>query len=289
MNNDNIVSIVDNSINDLRRGRKQPSVVKSDLIALRSFDNSKIVLVFEGLDDKIAYHSWLKRLDWNLKYEALPCSGKKCLLQFREMIKRDLNNLNKNVLFFVDRDYDDLGVYEAGPDIFVTDKYSIENYLVSGDVLAEILQNEFHCHVRPDIRSIIIDEFEALYDSFLIMTKSVNFQLYLEANKVAKFASPAPSNVSDMVDIRLREVILRNSIYKEIEYCISETDSANFYLHKSIFDNFYPRDRYRGKYNHDFFIKWINLLFNDYNNMESIFFPKCAIVAITELGSMKLH
>ncbi|WP_456744867.1 DUF4435 domain-containing protein [Bradyrhizobium sp. USDA 4354] len=46
--------------------------------------------------------------------------------------------------FFVDRDFDDFRGFQSDPaTTFCTDQYSIENYLVTREVLEELLKDDF--------------------------------------------------------------------------------------------------------------------------------------------------
>jgi hypothetical protein len=88
------------------------------------------------------------------------------------MLRRDLGNLASRVYFFIDRDFDEYRGFQPDPaTTFATDQYSIENYLVTRQVLEELLKDEFHCHAEPEVRSACLDVFDERLSQFLAATK----------------------------------------------------------------------------------------------------------------------
>jgi hypothetical protein len=126
-----------------------------------------MVFAFEGDDDKIVYGQWIRRLFPRLHYEPFPCGGKKGVKALKNSLHKDLTGQERNVLFFVDRDYDDLAGFESQSGVFMTDAYSVENYLVTPRVVGELLRDEFPCHARPDLRQKIARIFVDDYAKFL--------------------------------------------------------------------------------------------------------------------------
>jgi hypothetical protein len=78
------------------------------------------------------------------------------------------------VYFFVDRDFDDLQGRSAHERLFITNKYSVESYLVCDRLLEELLKIEFHCNGHAAVRTKIIEKFKKAYEAFLTVTKEVN-------------------------------------------------------------------------------------------------------------------
>src|ERR1700692_2569751 len=102
----------DSYVNKLRAARQRPAVLKIKLASVRSCNPGCLVFAFEGDLDKGAYYQWVKRLRSELVYEPLPCGGKRHVLEFREMLKRDLGGLATRVYFFIDRDFDEFRGFE---------------------------------------------------------------------------------------------------------------------------------------------------------------------------------
>lgn len=118
---------------------------KSDSAALHEFmlrfteKSSDIHLFFEGDEDPSFYMPSVRARMLNRTGWTYICGGKPALIKLRnELVKRKYPL--GTTLFFVDRDLDDfLGCQVSGePRTFITDPYSIENYLV-GRYQAEIV------------------------------------------------------------------------------------------------------------------------------------------------------
>ena len=157
----------------MKKAMKRPAVAKLALAKLRASFPDTPIFAFEGDDDKIVYSQWIGRIRDGFEYEALPCNGKAGVLQLVEVVARDKDSIGKSVYFFIDRDYDDYAGCSIPETVFMTDRYSVESYLVSGEVLARLLRDEFHCHALPQKRQAICELFELAYSAFLLCTKGL--------------------------------------------------------------------------------------------------------------------
>jgi hypothetical protein len=173
------VVAVDDLLGRMIKGRKGPAVLKARLAILRGERPGCIVLAFEGDDDKSAYNHWLRRVRSELAYEPFPCDGKTGVFDLQDAVDRDLGDLRRGVYFFVDRDFDDLRDRAADDRVFMTDRYSIENYLVTESVLIELLKDEFHCHGQPAVRDRVVSLFQEQLRAFTVATTEINFRIYL--------------------------------------------------------------------------------------------------------------
>jgi hypothetical protein len=130
-------------LDDLRRSRTAIQTVKFKFRLQSDKTKKDIHAFFESTDDKAFYWSFLdqKKLP-NITVFAYVCDGKPGVIQSRNFV-RDIGK-TKGTLFFVDKDLDDLWLspYTDYEMTFVTDVYSIENYLCTDAVLKHIL--DFH-------------------------------------------------------------------------------------------------------------------------------------------------
>ena len=97
----------------------------------------RLHLFFEGHDDVIFFRFFVtKYVDSAVRVLNHRCDGKSKVFEAFEDIMRKRPNA-RGVLFFVDKDIDDIlgTAWPTDPRIFVTDVYSIENYLVRRPVL----------------------------------------------------------------------------------------------------------------------------------------------------------
>jgi hypothetical protein len=106
-------------------------------------NQARLHAFFEGHDD-IAFISPRieKMLPNGMRLYKYRCEGKPLVIAAFNEISARLSD-TRFVLFFVDKDIDDiLGTpYPTDPRIYVTDVYSIENYLASADVLLRAYQS----------------------------------------------------------------------------------------------------------------------------------------------------
>lgn len=253
--------------------RESAVVQKTALLTFRSFDRETVVFVFEGVDDKVVYHKWISRLRPELRYEPLPCGNKKKVLGLFKAILRDRSGLGEGVYFFVDRDFDDLQDCSPHDTVFMTDFYSVENYLVSVEVIEEVLKTDFHCHGRPDIRSPIIANFQKALSEFNQVSEAVNRRLFV-ARRMKLDTGSSPNKIKDFAIVSLDSVgVGPKSAEQLIVYPQNPSAEKVTELH-SEFETLVPTERYRGKYLKAFLDKWLELLSADYSNDPSVYFAQ---------------
>lgn len=257
---------------DMRASRDRPAVLKTSLTILRSSLPTALIFVFEGIDDKSIYYSWLSRINPALSYEPFPCNGKAQVLTLVEMLERDLNGLINGVYVFVDRDFDDLRGRHPSSIIFMTDRYSVENYLVSEDVLDEVLKNEFHCHARPALRAPLLQLFGSLYTDFLSQTREANRRLFIARRLCIKLLAPLPEKVSRIAKIGVNKISPGDSALELIVRMEREPDESEVAELILEFNALGPRSRFRGKFALMFFFAWLNSLSEDRNSLTTQFF-----------------
>lgn len=252
--------------------REVPAVMKSRLAALRSIDPDVCVIAFEGIDDKAVYYHWIRQIIPELVYEPFVCKGKIKVLQLKEMLKRDLGGLSKSVFYVIDRDFDDLCGHQSADDIFMTQGYSFENYLVNESVLDELLKNELHCHSEPACRRGIRTLFRKQYTEFLRVTKELNFRVFMAKKCRIQRENDLPKKLSRVAMVSLSSVTpAQESICAQVVLAREPTDKE--YEELGVhFENLNPEERYRGKFALMFFCHWLGLLAKDRNNESSILF-----------------
>jgi hypothetical protein len=145
----------------------------------------------------------------------------------------------------------------------MTDRYSVENYLVEVDVLEELLKNEFHCHAQPQIRAKVIEHFKDLLRQFHAATQEINFRLFLARRLGIRVRGGLPKRAKDIASVALLGVAgLPISADQIIELAREPTAKEIDYL-RPAFDSLDAATRYRGKFLFLFFMKWLDLLAAD--------------------------
>jgi hypothetical protein len=236
------------------------------LIKLRERLPDTTICVFEGDDDKLVYSQWIRRIRSDLDYEPFPCGGKEQVLRLRDAVQQDLNGLGRCVFFFVDRDFDDLQGRQAGADLFMTGHYSVENYLVTDTVLADLLKNEFHCHADPDVRQRTVELFKATYAEFLSVTKPVNFRIFAARRLGLKLDDSLPKKLTLLAVVSLNKALPSGVAPEDLIALPRDLSAEEQEMLEADFESLDRQSRYRGKFAILFFHKWLTELCNEYAN-----------------------
>lgn len=286
MSNISIQAPVDPYVENMKSARNKPAVLKHQLISLRSKIPDTLIFVFEGVEDKIVYFQWIKRVRPDLDYEPFICKGKNYVLELREVAFRDMGNIKEGVYFFVDRDFDGLCGHTPHDSTFMTETYSTENYLVTSDVLEEVLRNEFHCHSKPDERQPMLYAFEDLYTQFLEITSELNYRIFV-ARRLGLRVSNMPKKLSQIVSLQLNTVSPPAQKPDKIITYDRDIDPTSIIDQRADFEKLDPKSHYRGHFCYMFFSKWLTLLADDYSSATSNFFAaidRSAKVRSSEIG-----
>lgn len=259
-------------IHRMKAARKGTAVLKSRLVTLRSAIPRCPIFAFEGNEDKIVYHHWINRIRPGLKYEPFPCGGKTYVLQLKEIAERDLSNLSDGLYFFVDRDFDDLRGKASSSVIFMTDAYSVENYLVSEHVLEELLKNEFHCHALPEKRNEVIQLFKRVYKQFLQVTRETNYRLFLARRLQIELNAHLTDKISHLASLTVDSVAAGTRPATDLIRVAREASHDERSTLEPEFNDLDPNKRYRGKFALLFFSKWLEHLANDRNDPNPKYF-----------------
>lgn len=150
----------------LRTARQTRIAVLHEFLAQHDPKLPRIHAFFEGHDDISIIRPTIERhLSADTKLFVYRCDGKSKVYEaFKSIVTREPNI--KVALFFVDKDLDDiLGVpLITDPRIYVTDFYSVENYVVSLDV--------FRAFYDDAIRTVgVTFDFEAIAIQFDLQLK----------------------------------------------------------------------------------------------------------------------
>lgn len=108
------------------------------------YSNSKSVFFFESADDIETYSIWIRNIQSQIDYYPFPMKGKDKCLKLYEYFKSQDDY--KKSYFFIDHDFDGSKNYEIRNNLFITDRYSIENYLFDPEIIIPYLQAEFKCY-----------------------------------------------------------------------------------------------------------------------------------------------
>ncbi|TPJ52009.1 DUF4435 domain-containing protein [Mesorhizobium sp. B2-7-1] len=262
----------DEIVRRTKSARESPAVLKLQLIQARGRCGELPILVVEGLDDKSIYSQWLRRIKASLRYEFFVCNGKRQVLGLCDLVRRDLSDLSKSIYFFIDRDFDDHSGFGPGPEIFMTDRYSVENYLVDDTVLDDILRVELHCNAYPALREKIIALFNGVYAQFIDETAEINFRLYLSKVIPISRKGDFPQRINQLAVVALDGVGAQVRDSEDVIALTREPTGEERAGSRAAFDGLEPRSRYRGKFALLFFHRWLDLLADDYASKRTLHF-----------------
>jgi hypothetical protein len=255
-------------LESLKAARKTPAVLKLKLAQFRSHQPDIAVFAFEGDDDKIVYAQWTRRVRPTLPYEPFVCNGKKGVLELHSMLLRDRSGLLENVYFFVDRDFDDLRGKDTHDQVFMTDMYAVENYLVDGEIVNELLKNEFHCHSMPDVRSNIVEIFAETYNQLLEATKAINGRIFIARRMPVEIRGHLPKRIGQIANVEITRVSAANSSVEELIPFMHDPTLEEAGALLDEFERLDGASRYRGKFALVFFQRWLALLAQEYSTSE---------------------
>ncbi len=260
-------------IHALVAARKSSSVAKLRFLNFRSKHPNGPVIVVEGDDDKIVYSYWISRCREDLAYEFFVCKGKSNVKKLKNVLFEDKSGAQKDVLFFVDRDFDDLAGFACHEHVFMLDRYSVENYLVDHGCILPTLAVAFPGNLEKNIRESVASAFSSDFEDFLKVSAEINFRVFLARKCGADIDDNMPRSVSHFAHIAVGKVIsLDVSIIDLLPFDCSLLEDELTALEEE-FAKLSPLERYRGKFNMSFFRKWIEQLCSEYRNGRDGIFP----------------
>ncbi|MGY6282648.1 DUF4435 domain-containing protein [Methylorubrum extorquens] len=264
----------DPQVNRMRAARERAVVLKTDLANFRSVDESTFVFVFEGPDDPLVYKQWIGRIDDRMNYASMICNGKGPLLEFMMMMERDAYQAGQKILYFIDADFDGDRGYKSDK-LFMTDSYSVENYLVNERVLDDTLQNEFYCALEPVVRKKVLSDFSKSYELFLAETYALNIRIYAARKLGIEIKKALPARISGIALIDYGNVSAGKSSVDELIVLEREPVRAEWDQLEKTFQNLDSRMAYRGKFAFLFFMRWLETLHAEYQDANSVVFRGC--------------
>jgi hypothetical protein len=257
-------------LEEMVEGKNASAVLKGELLSLRSEYQQGVILVFEGINDKGVYFQWVKRVRPNLKFEPFLCRGKRKVLALKGSLDRDKNELGKGVYFFVDRDFDDCQGVAVDRHLFMTDSYSIENYLVSRDILDGLLKINFDCDGKIALRGRICDCFEAAISNFIEVIRDTNRIIYV-CRKKDIYIEKIPEKFGKLLDVHIDGAVAGSLSPVEFVQPSRVPTQEEMDQHSEEFGRLDPLQRYRGKFVFGFFRKWLDLLVLERNDSSGNF------------------
>ncbi|MFT6071730.1 MAG: hypothetical protein ACJARD_001035 [Alphaproteobacteria bacterium] len=169
-------------IDRLRAERITPHTIQLQINRMQE----RYVVFYEGDDDPSFYRNKIRCKTEYKEYHQFICNGKQPVLTLLKELtfKECLTGL-----FFIDKDFDDyLGIAHPRADnLFVTCGYSMENYLVTKDVI-KCLLNDYTYKNTDQNHHNIIDKFTKAYQDFLNFIKPIMAQVIMHRRSGNEFS-----------------------------------------------------------------------------------------------------
>lgn len=254
---------------DLLLKLQSPKVAFHKFVLLHREYKTDLFCFFEGKDSQY----YFPRINhYNENNHAIICGNKRSVLESHDFIKKKYPLFK--TIFFIDSDFDDLVLKE---DLYNTCAYSIENFYCSENVISRILKNEFFLKVTDEQYLSIMEIFNKRQKEFHKATSLFNLW-YFTAKKKAKLesaivnASLGDKFVKEFISFSFDSITsnytladIKNKFPDAIE--ISENDLK---LNKKEFFSKEPLMRFRGKYEIEFMVKFLNYVIDDANKKKKI-------------------
>lgn len=264
-------------LDEFRYERESPaSAYFRFLQNLESQAKNNIHAFFEGRDDSAFYVNFIQRFASNQEVYTYLCKNKKGVYEtYGKILKA---SYRVTALFFVDKDHSDIlnEQWEQAPNIYVTDFYSIENYLVSVYMLERVWKELFRFSGMMDFNSRHRAKFEEELQRFYAFTTPLMAWIIC-LKRQGKF--PIINNITISRDFNItKELTLewKEDVQKMGEslllletLCKEKTPEEGIDI-KSIINHelqaLHPKSYIRGKLELQFFVKFINTLLGSLNH-----------------------
>ena len=262
-------------LEQLRQSKDKPQVAFQEFaLSTRKYPNH-LFCFFEGKDNPY-YVPRIKR--YTSDYQPINCGGRESVLKIRTLISNHSVYNNYKKAFFIDRDFNKAHK-QSNPPIFETPCYSTENLYVSVDVFKEILINEFHLSEFSDsnIVDACISHYQKRQNEFhdAVCLFNAWYACLIEIRNSTEKTTGV--NLEDKlpkgyIDVTLESVtfnydlnVIKNTFPDATE--VEEIMLANKLVE---FGDCEKKKFFRGKYEMQFLIKFIQLLLQDSNSSKTI-------------------
>lgn len=262
-------------LEQLRQSKDKAQVAFQEFaLSTRKYPNH-LFCFFEGKDNPY-YVPRIKR--FTQYYQPIKCGNRDSVLKIHTLISNRPEYSNYKKAFFIDRDFNNT-LDQSNPPIFETPCYSVENLYVSANVFKEILINEFHLSEFSDsnIVEVCISLYQDRQDEFhdaVCLFNSWYACLIEIRNSTGKTTGV---NLDEKlpkgyIDVTLQSVTCKYDLDTIKSTFPDATELEETTLNNKLieFANCDRRNVFRGKYEMQFLIKFIQLLLQDSNTAKSV-------------------
>lgn len=258
---------------DLLQKAQSSKVAFHKFVLLHRKYSTDLFCFFEGKDTQY-YFPRINSVNEN--HHPIICGNKKSVLETYNFIK--LKYKSFKTAFFVDSDFD---ISEEKGSLFYTCGYSIENYYCVETVFSKILKNEFFIDETNAQYNFLMNLFKTRQKEFHKSTSLFNLWYFTAKHKAKKENKKVNASLDDKFP---KEFISFNLYDISSNYSLDdikakfpdaiEVTEEELKLNKSNFFSKDPVYLFRGKYEIEFFTKFLQLLIDDANKTKKILTKK---------------
>lgn len=251
--------------------KKKNEIEYDHKFKLKYDENFKYNIFVEGKDDIPFYQTHLKKLSGKDSIKPIECGGRKELIKYYDAFVKKEYCKNKNILFFIDRDYAISSI--GNRNIYITKGYSVENYFVSKKLLEDIIKNHFLIY-ETSVISKILSYYQNTLEKFHNNTLLLNAYLklcrkYEYINEIKERKEFKDITINKLFDISYKECKVKKELLEIIESNEYQITLNDVIEESSNFDKNNYRWEFRGKYELEFFKKFIDSLQSELRNAEN--------------------
>jgi hypothetical protein len=225
---------------------------------------------FEGKTDESFYGTFIRRLKpsgWKLC--SYVCGNKDSVYYHCKKLSSK-HRKNQPILFFVDKDIEDIIPYERKLDekIFVTSYYSVENYVVSSEMLEQVYSEIFRQSSGTKESEMLVETFKVAHG--LAQDQLKNMMTWVLAHRrqgsrpnLDCIVTKELFNIDDNLRLTFRQATLDELIQLLDGRTKVETlqETRNLIAQcKTELEKYQPKEVIRGHNEMDFFIQFIKKL-----------------------------
>jgi len=180
-----------NLVDNLRQQRQTPQALWLQFTTAYDSKRYTLYIFFEGKTDGAYYLPELRRRRKQREISQFICDGKDGVIAAYndKRITKKITNW-KSVLFFVDKDWDELLNITSIPQsnsFFVTEYYSFENYLVDSETI-EMFWTDFYKLPQNEKLTQVIQNFQHGYSVFVKLIRPMMAWAIAQKKKEQKLA-----------------------------------------------------------------------------------------------------
>jgi len=255
----------------ISKARNSPTVGFHKFVLLHSEFKTDLFCFFEGKDTQYYFPRIFEH--YGEEHHPIVCGNKKTVMQTFELVSSKYKHCK--TAFFIDNDYDDENDELEG--VYKTPCYSIENLYCTENVLSRILKNEFMLNVLDEEYISVMKLFNNEQVDFHNATKLFNAWYATAKDKAKRNDTIVNANLDErfpkeFVTLKIGNITQHytlENILQKFPHAIQITQSEiDEYCKKFDFTN--PTMKFRGKYEIEFFYKFLRYIIDDANTTKKI-------------------